>query len=94
MRIEDMILTSAIVSQLQSLSKFDTGQVDSDVKCDDTNNVNVVDDINNEHIVRTDAVHADVTEQIESETKDTDQVSEVIYDYNKSVIDVDQFRKG
>ena len=91
---EDMILTSAVVSQLQSLSKFDTdiAQVDSDVKCDDTNNVNVVDDIKNEH-VRADAVHTDVIEQIESETKDTNQVSEVIYDRKKSVSDVDQFRK-
>jgi len=93
---EDMILTSAVVSQLQSLRKFDIAQVDSDFKCDDTDNVNVVDDINNEHVVRADAVHTDVTEQIESETKDTNQVSEVsevIYDRNKSVSDVDQFRK-
>ena len=73
---ENMILTSALVSQLQSVSMNDAAQCDSGVNVEDMHDcIEVVDGVNNEQISCIDVIHSNVVSPTENDTSDiSDQV--------------------
>jgi len=88
---ENMILTSALVSQLQSVSMNDAAQCDSGVNVEDMHDcIEVVDGVNNEQISCIGVIHGNVS-PIENDTSDISD--QVVGNDGNLVSDIENFKE-